>query len=140
MTWIAWLILVFVFAILEMATAGTFYFLCLAAGCFIAGIFAFFDIANAVQYGVFAIVSLISIFTIRPLFKRIMQKTAIDTNVDALIGKNAVVTENISSIKCGFVKIEGDIWLAESDFDIEKGEKVVIESISGTKLKVKKEA
>ncbi|MDR3049508.1 MAG: NfeD family protein [Elusimicrobiota bacterium] len=141
MTWIAWFILVFVFIILEMAAAGTFYFLCFATGCLLAGIFACFDIANPIQYGIFAIVSLISVFTIRPLFKKIMgKKASIDTNVDALIGKTAIVTEPISELKCGFVKIDGDIWLAQALVEIGAGEKVIIESISGAKLKVKKEA
>jgi membrane protein implicated in regulation of membrane protease activity len=123
-----------------MATPGTFYFLCLASGCLIAGVFSVFEVQPSIQYIAFAFISLISLFTIRPIFKRTMKRIPqFNSNVDALIGKKAIVTQDISQFKNGFVKIESEIWLAESDTDIKTGEEVIIEAISGTKLKVKKE-
>jgi membrane protein implicated in regulation of membrane protease activity len=139
MNWIVWVIVAFVFIILEISTPSMLFFTCLAVGCFVAAIFSFFGVSHIAGYIVFAIVSIVSLFTIRPLFKKTMKESeSIKTNVDALIGKSALVTEKISLQKDGFVKVGGEIWLAQSDFDIEEGQYVKIESISGTKLKVVK--
>jgi membrane protein implicated in regulation of membrane protease activity len=62
----------------------------------------------------------------------------IKTNVDSLIGKNAVVTKKIVPLEDGFVKVDGEIWLAYGDEVFGEGDIVKVESVSGTKLKVKK--
>lgn len=58
------------------------------------------------------------------------------TNSDALIGKTAQVTKKISPSHPGLVKLEGEIWRAQSDKDIEIGRSVVVQSISGVTLTV----
>jgi membrane protein implicated in regulation of membrane protease activity len=138
MSWILWLALVFVLIIFEISTPSMLLFTCLAVGCVVAGILSLFGVENFVQYMVFAAVSLISLFTIRPLFKKAMKKSdSIKTNVDALLGKEAIVTTKIELHKDGFVKIGGEVWLAWADTEIEVGQTVIVESISGTKLKVR---
>ena len=60
------------------------------------------------------------------------------SNVDALIDAHAMVTEKITPSKAGFVKVQSEIWLAESDVEIEAGKEVKIKSISGTKVFVER--
>ena len=62
------------------------------------------------------------------------------TNVDTLIGKQAIVTEKIDNLAgTGQVKIDGNLWTARSEggFIIAEREVVEIVKISGVKLIVK---
>ncbi|AKL97477.1 NfeD family protein [Endomicrobium proavitum] len=139
MNWIFWIVLAVVLATLEIITPSVFFFMCLAIGALFAAVATFFDVSNWFEFGIFITVSIVSIYTIRPLFKKLMSKSeTVNSNVDALIGAQAVVTEKISLQKAGFVKVNGEIWLAESDGEIESGETVKIKSVSGTKVFVKK--
>ncbi|MCL2390962.1 MAG: NfeD family protein, partial [Endomicrobia bacterium] len=71
--------------------------------------------------------------------KKMIKKTnTVESNVDALIGMEAVVTGTITPEKDGFVKVLSEIWLAGADEEIKEGEKVKVVSVSGTKLLVKK--
>ena len=118
-----------------------FFVSCLAIGSFAAAAVAYFNISNWLEFGVFVVVSLSSIFAIRPFFKKWLAKQnkgSIKSNVDALIGTEAVVVEKIMPPKSGFVKVQSEIWLAESDTEIETETKVRVESVSGTKVFVKK--
>ncbi len=58
------------------------------------------------------------------------------TNPDALIGKTAKVVKKITPNHPGQVKLEGEIWRAQSDQDIDIGQSVVVQSISGVTLSV----
>ncbi|MDR2708959.1 MAG: NfeD family protein [Elusimicrobiota bacterium] len=139
MDWLIWLIMVFIFIILELAAPSMLFFTSLAIGALLAAIVSVLYQGEVFEYIVFAVGAVLSLFTIRPLFKKAMAKTQnLKTNVDALVGKLALVTEDISAFKDGFVKVDGEIWLAESETEIPKGATVQIVSISGTKLKVAK--
>lgn len=60
------------------------------------------------------------------------------TNVDALIGKKGIVLKSITPQKTGQVKVEGETWRAEADSTIDEQAQVVVESVSGVTLLVKK--
>lgn len=60
------------------------------------------------------------------------------TNVDALIGKKAVVVEKTSPQNPGQVKINGEIWRAEADTVLDENTHVVVHSVSGVTLAVTK--
>ena len=137
-TWYVWLILFLVFLGLEIMTTGVFFFLCFSTGALFAMLFSLLGASFQVELIVFCIVSLASILLIRPLFKRYIAKQKTETNVDSLIGAEAVVTEDIKLNDMGKVKVEGEVWLAISKENIAKGETVTIESVDGTKLVVKK--
>ncbi|GHT09183.1 hypothetical protein AGMMS49532_06390 [Endomicrobiia bacterium] len=62
----------------------------------------------------------------------------VNSNIDVLIGATAVVTEKITPLKTGLVKVLGEIWRAESDIELETGEIVKIKNIDGTTLTVRK--
>ncbi len=134
MTWLAWVVAGLVLVILEMMTASLFFFACLAIGAFAAAVFAYFGAANWMEYVAFAVLSIVAVFTIRPLFKSWLSKNgSAKSNVDELIGQDALVTEKISPKKDGFIKYKGEVWLASADSEIDTDTVVTIESISGTK-------
>lgn len=90
----------------------------------------------------FGVSAVLLIFT-RPLAVRYINKNAVRTNADSLIGQTGIVTEDISNLdSTGQVQIQGQIWTARSEEEetqIPKGEKVVVEKISGVKLIVRKQ-
>ena len=49
-----------------------------------------------------------------------------------------VVTEEINKLKVGEVKVDGKRWSAISDEKIEVGTTIIVESIDGVKLVVRK--
>ncbi|XFA98371.1 NfeD family protein [Candidatus Izemoplasma sp. B36] len=90
------------------------------------------------QVVVFLVVSVLLLVILRPVFKEHMKKNEIKTNADSLIGKVAVCTKEIKDGNRGEVKIEGKIWTAISNEDIELNEKVTVLAIKGVKLVVRK--
>ena len=83
----------------------------------------------AIQVAVFIAVSVISLAVIFPLVRKSLKTEHVKTNADRYIGKEAVVTEDISNIDAkGQVKVDNQIWSARSD----NGEKIA----AGTQVKV----
>lgn len=83
---------------------------------------------------VFAVSSLALIFLARPALKRRMHTGhELKTNVDALIGRKAVVESTVDA-HGGRVRINGDVWSARA-FDetqvLETGQTVTVMNISG---------
>lgn len=138
MMWYLWLFLFLLFLGIEILTTGLFFALCFSFGALIAMTSALLGANIVVSSIVFCVVSLICVILIRPLMKKYIDKFKTKSNVDALIGSLAVVTEDISPNKAGKVKIEGEIWLAVSQDDIKVNENAKIVSVDGTKLVVKK--
>lgn len=58
--------------------------------------------------------------------------------VNNYIGKVGIATEDIRKGKEGYINIEGELWRATSDEDIERGMEVIVIDQQGFKLKVKK--
>ncbi len=69
------------------------------------------------------------------LKKNLTIKTTL-TNSDKLINKEGIVLKTILPNKPGQVKVDGEIWRAESGKKISEGEVVIINSYSGVTLKV----
>lgn len=90
------------------------------------------------QIIVFIVSSIILMISLRPLFKRHLQKNEIKTNADSLVGKIANCTKEIVDGNRGEVKIEGKFWTAIANEDIQAGEKVTVLAIKGVKLVVRK--
>ena len=136
--WYVWLVLFLVFLGIEMLTPGVFFFLCFSVGSVFAMAAALVGFSYQTAIIIFCAVSVISIFFIRPLLKKYMDKRKIETNVDSLIGTKTKVLEDISDGKPGKVKIEGEIWLAAANGEkIPAGTTVEVVSVDGTKLIVK---
>ncbi|MCA6085203.1 NfeD family protein [Candidatus Endomicrobiellum agilis] len=139
MTWTSWLIIAVVLIIFEIATPSIFFFICLAVGSVFAALAAYFGISSWIGFVIFIVTSILSLYLIRPIFKKMINKSeTVNSNIDVLIGMVAVVTERITPSKIGFVKVLSEIWRAESDVELEVGEIVKIKKIDGTTLTVKK--
>ena len=134
--WHIWLILAGIFFILEIITIGFFVFW-LGIGALLAMVVSFFTDNIAIQSAVFIISSCLLILLTKPLVDKVLgNKKNVPTNAYNIIGKTALVTEEINSITgIGQVKIGGEIWSAKSTDEsiIPKGSKVEIISIEGVK-------
>lgn len=135
MVWI-WLAAAIIFIIIEAVTVGltTIWF---AAGALVALILALIKVGVGVQVAVFLILSLVLLATTRKIFVNKLKTGSEKTNVDALVGEEAVVLENITPFNTGLVKVKGQNWTAiaaDKDASILKGSTVKIKAIEGVKL------
>ena len=112
--WQMWTIVALICLILEL-TAGDFFIICFAIGAVGAAIDAGL-LGNGiyVQIGTFAVVTLISLFYVRPFAKRYLHKGEDKrvSNADALLGRQGRVVETVEADGFGRVQIDGDIWKA----------------------------
>lgn len=90
------------------------------------------------QFLAFTIVSALMLVFLRPIFKRYLKKNEVRTNADRLIGKTAICIKLITKDDRGEVKIDGKIWTAIANEEININEKVEVLAIDGVKLVVKK--
>lgn len=94
--------------------------------------------AFALQMIVFIAVTALTLYFTRPiLVKKILKKTP--TNMDRLIGKTAVVIEEVTPLTVGRAKSDGLLWQIKSEDTISVGEKCDIVKIEGVSLIVKKQ-
>ena len=135
-----WLLIFVVLLVIEILTMGltTIWFAGGALAAFAAGILG---MGIIVQVIVFVIVSLVLLFLTRPYAVKYFNKDREKTNVEGLIGQQAVVTEEIDTLQAKGVAVVGGVeWSArtrEPDGLIAKDTVVVIEEIQGVKLIVK---
>lgn len=138
---IYWLIIFVVLLLIEIATMGltTIWF---AAGALIAFVAALVGFGLPVQIGIFLIVSVILLIVTRPIAVKYFNKERQKTNAEELIGKNALVLEEVNTLQAlGRVEVAGQEWAAKTDEPegiIPKNTVVSIEGIQGVKLIVKK--
>lgn len=88
-----------------------------------------------IQILVFTFVSVSVLLIMRPMVKKISKKK-VPTNLDRVIGKIGVVTEEIKVHGVGEVLVDGKRWSAVSNKIIKNERKVKILSIDGVKLNV----
>ena len=138
-TSICWLVVFILLILIELATMGltTIWF----AGGAVAGFVASMLGANVViQAAAFFVVSILLLFFTRPFAVRYINSNKTKTNVDGLIGQEALVLEEINNIReTGCARLEGKEWTARSmnDTVIPKDTVVTVERIEGVKLIVK---
>lgn len=133
----AWLILLIVFILIELATMGltTIWF---AGGALIAVVAAALHAPIALQAAMFVVVSLLLLIFTRPIAVRYFNKDRVRTNVESMIGRQAIVTSEINNLEgVGQVTVGGHEWSARSkneEMEIPVGTVVVVCSVSGVKL------
>ncbi len=137
MFWI-WLAAVVAFLILELMTP-TLIFGCFTVGALSSAIYSYFSPESYYwQIGLFIGISVILLPLTRSLAGRITKPSPQKSNVDALIGKTALVTRAIDPDRGGQVRFEGETWVAFAREPIAADTKVRITSVTGTKLHVEK--
>lgn len=137
--WQVWLIASGVFLIAEVFTVSFLVFW-LSIGALLAMLVSFFTSNLIIQMTVFVISSGLLIFATKPLVNKLAKKDIVPTNVYSIIGKNAIVVEDIDwNTGKGQIKVDGEIWSAKTQeqLSIPKGSEVEIESINGVKAYVK---
>jgi membrane protein implicated in regulation of membrane protease activity len=140
--WILWAIATMILIISEIFVPG-FWISIFSFGTLFASISAGIYPDNLkLQLIVFSIFSTLGFFVIRPfVFKYIYKNSdSLETNIDAMIGKKAVVTEEINNLLSkGRVKFGGESWMARTENDevIATDEIVEILRIEGAKVFVK---
>ena len=138
-TSICWLAVFVLLIVFELATMGltTIWF----AGGAVAGFIASMLGANVViQAVVFFVVSIVLLIFTRPFAVRYINSNKTKTNIDGLIGQEALVLEEINNIReTGCARLEGKEWTARSvdDTVIPADTVVIVERIEGVKLIVK---
>ena len=138
-TSICWLAVFVLLIVIELATMGltTIWF----AGGAVAGFIASMLGANVViQAVVFFVVSIVLLIFTRPFAVRYINSNKTKTNIDGLIGQEALVLEEINNIReTGCARLEGKEWTARSvdDTVIPADTVGIVERIEGVKLIVK---
>ena len=138
--WLFWAIAAVLCLIADLLTGG-FFLLCFAIGAAVAAILAPFVGFN-MQLAVFAAVSVVCIFFVRPFAWRYLHRHDEQrvSNADAILGKTGIVSQTIEADGYGRVAIDGDDWKAQAENgeEIERGKKVVVTGRDSLIITVKK--
>src|SRR5882672_12620535 len=135
-----WLVACVVFVILEILPPPThFFFVCMAFGALGASIAALFSTIVWLPWVVFAITSVALTPLMIPLARFLFTPKPHASNVDALIGQKALVTQAIRVQAPGVVKISGESWRAVSESDsFEKDQWVEIAKVEGASVIIRR--
>jgi len=137
--WI-WLAAFAIFLILEVMTPSML-FIGFSISALISGMFSYFYPESYYwQIGIFIIVSAILLPLTRKLAKKITKESPQIANVDALIGKVALVSKTIDPNLGGQISINGEVWRAASEELIAENEKVTILKVVGATVHVEKKS
>lgn len=134
---IIWLVLLIVMIVIELATMGltTIWF---AGGSLVATIAAACSAPIWLQVTLFFVVSLVLLWFTRPIAVKYFNKDRIRTNVEAMVGRQGVVTSEIDNLEgIGEVKIGGMEWTARTIMDGMKlpvGTVVIVCAVDGVKV------
>lgn len=135
-----WLIIFIVLIVIELLTMGltTIWF---AGGALVALLMSVLGFGMPVQVVVFIIVSVLLLVLTRPIAVKYFNQNRQKTNVESLIGQQALVLEDVDTLHAaGQVKVNGQIWSAKTEEMsgfIAKDTVVMIQGIQGVKLIVK---
>lgn len=141
-----WLVLMVAFTLVELACSFNLVTIWFAISAFImifvSGLTELLDmsIRFRLHMGIFLILAVALLIFTRPIAVKKLKVGKVKTNVDDLIGRDALVIKGISKYGKGEVKIRGQIWTAISDTDEEIAENTecVIMRIEGVKAVVRK--
>lgn len=128
--WIIWLIAAAVLLLLEVLSQAV-WALCFAIGCLASMIVSFFTDSPAFQALAAPIAAILAWILVAPFARKWEQKRSRHsrTGMDALLGRKAIVTEEIRPGECGRARIDGDFWQVRApgaDRTIRRGEEVTV--------------
>ena len=134
--WLVWLVIAGVLFVGEILTAG-FLLLWFAIAAVVAMLVSFLTTNLFIQILVFVVISILLLIFTRPLLSKYTKSDNTVTNSNAIIGKTALVTEEISLLNStGQINVDGEIWSAtceDSSSVIPMGTKVKVLEIKGVK-------
>lgn len=135
--WILWLIIIIMLVYLEIITINLVSIWFIASGV-VSLFLSFVTDSFYIQFAVFVVLGLILMVLTRPFLVKKLVRKDVKTNLDRVLGMEGIVTEEINKQNIGEVKVDGKRWSAISDERVEKGSQVIVESIDGVKLVVRK--
>ncbi|MDE6367518.1 MAG: NfeD family protein [Muribaculaceae bacterium] len=109
--WIIWLIAAIVLLVLEILSQAVLAF-CLAAGCLVAAIVSLLTPSIAVQAISVGVAAVAAWLILAPIVRKWESKRAPKsrTGMDALLGRRAVITDEVRPGELGRARIDGDYW------------------------------
>lgn len=139
MTAAQWIIIAVVCGSIEIFTLGL-WFLWFALAALLVAIGVRIEWLNTVQVQLllFAVFSILFIIFTRPLVVKLFKTKDTISNVKALIGQHGISTSSVSPLNLGQVKVNGEIWTAVSQHQIDADTRIVVVGIDGVKLQVEK--
>jgi membrane protein implicated in regulation of membrane protease activity len=134
-----WVIIAVVCGSIEIFTMGL-WFLWLALAALLVAVGVRLDWLQSLQWQllVFAFFTLIFIIFTRPLAIKFFKTKDTVSNVKALVGQHGISTTDIQPLQYGQVKVNGEIWTAIAESEIEPGTRIEVIDIDGVKLIVQK--
>lgn len=132
-----WLIVLVACIVIEIITMGltTIWF---AGGALFAAVAAALSLPLWVQIALFLAVSLVLLYLTRPVAVKYFNKDRVRTNVESLIGRQAIVISEIDNLQgIGQVTVGGQEWSARSVKEgkpVPVGSVVTVCAVSGVKL------
>lgn len=135
---IIWLVLIIVFLGLEAATVQLMS-IWFAAGALASMLISLLGGAVWLQVVVFFTVSIVLFALLWPMARKKIKAKIVPTNADALVGRKCTVTEEITPVEGGRVKLGDVTWSARSEDGaaIPVGTLVTVQKIQGAKVIVK---
>lgn len=139
---IFWLIVLILSIIVEVISLGltSIWF---AGGALAAILAAILHAPFALQMVLFLAVSLLLLFFTRPIAVKYFNKDRVRTNIESMIGRQAIVISEIDNLQgTGQVTVGGQEWSAKSSDDsirLAVGAVVEVVDVSGVKLIVKED-
>jgi len=139
---IVWLVILIVAIGIEVGTLGltSIWF---AGGALIAVVAAAFSLPIWLQILLFLVVSLLLMVFTRPIAVKYFNKDRVRTNVESMIGRQAIVISEIDNLQgIGQVTVGGQEWSARSEDDKQRmnvGTVVEVVAVSGVKLIVRED-
>jgi membrane protein implicated in regulation of membrane protease activity len=143
--WIAWVVLGLILVIAEIFTPG-FVLLWFGIGAIAAGLAGVVGLGYPIQFLVFFVVSTALTAASRTIFAnyfvREKEGGGLKTGMESLPGKiGTVITSSRGAMNEGAVKVFGSTWTAyplEGEPPLEAGDRVVVESIVGASIYVRR--
>jgi membrane protein implicated in regulation of membrane protease activity len=132
--WETWLGLTIVLGVAEMFSLDLILIM-LAAGAVVGMVAAVLDLPIAIQILAASAASVAALATVRPtMVKRLHGGPELSLGHGKLVGRQGIVTEDISGLAAGRIKLAGEFWTAEPYDDttsIKAGETVEVLAIRG---------
>lgn len=140
---VVWLVILILAIFIEVFTMGlsSIWF---AGGALVAVIAAAISLPVWLQVILFLVVSILMLVFTRPIAVKYFNKDRIRTNVESMVGRQAIVVSEIDNLQgIGQVSVGGQEWSARSEDDSKPmavGCVVEIVAVSGVKLIVREDA
>lgn len=139
--WIIWLLAACVLLLIEVLSQAVWAF-CFAVGCLVALLLSLFTDSLSIQGIAVALAAVAAWLLLAPIVRRWERRNEKQTRtgMDALLGRRAIVTEEIRPGHTGRARIDGDNWQVVApgiDIPIQTGSEVVVTAYDSIILTVK---